>query len=283
MTLRTHAAFLLAAVVLAPPAVAAERIVDIPGKSFAPSDLTILAGDTVTWRNEDSVGHDVAADDDLFDSGGLSPGLSFSFTFTEEGTYAYQCTIHRFMTGVVRVFGLALSGPERPVPSGGGAVLRGLAPAGAAVTIERLGPGGTFDPVASVNATEDGTFRVVVRPGRPARYRAKAGTRTSDVVGVSVGARLVLAVGAASGHYVLRVAASPSQAGARVVLERYYREGFAWVPLRTARLDRRSRAAFTVSPRRVAHLRVVIPNGVRGYGAATSRILVLRPTSPPSL
>ena len=277
MTLRTHAAFLLAAVVLAPPAVAAERIVDIPGKSFAPSDLTILAGDTVTWRNEDSVGHDVAADDDLFDSGGLSPGLSFSFTFTEEGTYAYQCTIHRFMTGVVRVFGLALSGPERPVPSGGAVVLRGLAPAGAAVTIERLGPGGSFRPVATVGAAEDGTFRAVVRPGRPARYRATVGTRASEVVGVLVGARLRLSVMPGSGRHVLRVVAAPSQAGAGVVLERYVRERFAWEPLQAGRLDRRSRATFTVAPGGVVHLRAVIPRGVRGFGTTTSRTLVLRP------
>jgi plastocyanin len=35
----------------------------------------------------------------------LAPGATFSFTFTNPGTYNYLCTIHTFMTGTVTVTG----------------------------------------------------------------------------------------------------------------------------------------------------------------------------------
>ena len=44
----------LALAVAAPSADAIERTVDMPGKFFVPPNLTVLAGDTVTWTNSDS-------------------------------------------------------------------------------------------------------------------------------------------------------------------------------------------------------------------------------------
>jgi len=62
---------------------------------FVPETLTVAVGTTVTWTNEDTVQHNVTADDGTFDSGPIAPGGTFSFTFTTAGTYAYKCTIHQ--------------------------------------------------------------------------------------------------------------------------------------------------------------------------------------------
>jgi len=43
--------------------------------------------------------------DGRFDSGFLEPGDTFTFTFTEAGTYPYFCLPHPFMTGTITVTG----------------------------------------------------------------------------------------------------------------------------------------------------------------------------------
>jgi len=47
--------------------------------------------------------HTVTADGGLFNSGNLSTGQSFSFTFVSRGTFTYHCRIHPSMTGTVSV------------------------------------------------------------------------------------------------------------------------------------------------------------------------------------
>ena len=79
--------------------------VDVKIASFAfdPPTLTIQAGTTVTWTNEDSAAHTVVADDNSFSSKNLSKGDTFSFTFAQAGTYTYRCGIHASMKGTITV------------------------------------------------------------------------------------------------------------------------------------------------------------------------------------
>ena len=71
--------------------------------SFQPSSLTIKAGDTVVWTNQDPTDHTVTADDGSFGSPHVPSGGTFASTFTHAGTYAYHCSIHASMTGTVTV------------------------------------------------------------------------------------------------------------------------------------------------------------------------------------
>jgi plastocyanin len=74
------------------------------GIAFNPAEITIKAGDTVTWTNEDSAGHDVTGD--AFKSGaagGIGNGDTFEHTFDEAGTFDYVCTVHPGMEGTVKV------------------------------------------------------------------------------------------------------------------------------------------------------------------------------------
>lgn len=72
---------------------------------YSPDMITVVIGvnNTVTWTNNDGTSHTVTATNGAFDSKVLSPGQSFSYTFTTPGDYNYHCTIHSWMTGAVVV------------------------------------------------------------------------------------------------------------------------------------------------------------------------------------
>src|SRR5262249_14321979 len=82
---------------------AEEATATIDNFTFAPARLTVKAGTTVTWRNEDDIPHTVTASSRLFKSKALDTDDSFSFTFTEPGTYEYFCSLHPRMTATVVV------------------------------------------------------------------------------------------------------------------------------------------------------------------------------------
>ena len=71
--------------------------------AFDPDTVTITAGETVTWTNEESTNHTVTADEGQFESGDLGSGETFSLTFDEAGSYAYHCSVHPSMKGTVVV------------------------------------------------------------------------------------------------------------------------------------------------------------------------------------
>ena len=77
--------------------------VDITNFAFAPLTLTVPLGATVTWTNRDEEPHTVVAGDGTFHSPGMGTGGTYSFTFTNVGSYDYVCSIHPFMHGTVVV------------------------------------------------------------------------------------------------------------------------------------------------------------------------------------
>jgi plastocyanin len=81
--------------------VGVENQVLIKGFKFLPQDITVSVGTTVTWVNEDSAVHTVEGSG--MDSGNMSRGDEFTFTFDEAGVYDYICGPHPYMTGSVIV------------------------------------------------------------------------------------------------------------------------------------------------------------------------------------
>ncbi len=77
--------------------------VQIANSTFSPATLTVKVGDTVTWTNQDSMGHSATADDNSFDTGVLDQGKSGTVTFSKAGTYTYHCKIHSSMHGTITV------------------------------------------------------------------------------------------------------------------------------------------------------------------------------------
>jgi plastocyanin len=97
------AAFTMAAVFPAASAQAAETLVQIDQFIFAPQRVSVKAGTTVTWVNDDDIPHVVVASNKLFKSKTLDTNDKFSFTFTTPGTYEYFCSLHPHMTGTIVV------------------------------------------------------------------------------------------------------------------------------------------------------------------------------------
>lgn len=78
--------------------------VSIRNFAFVPDQLTVTAGDTVVWTNDDSINHTVTADDgSSFDSGPFGRGRTFSHTFTRSGAFPYHCEIHPRMRATITV------------------------------------------------------------------------------------------------------------------------------------------------------------------------------------
>jgi plastocyanin len=86
-------------------------LIDNPG--FQPSQIQAQVGDTVTWVNDDLQPHTVTSGsngvpDNKFNSSPnfiplMTPGGTFSHTFTEAGEYPYFCLLHPNMVGTVNV------------------------------------------------------------------------------------------------------------------------------------------------------------------------------------
>ena len=83
----------------------ASSSVSIIDFAFQAAGISINVGDTVTWKNTGGVAHTATSDTNVFDSGNLNPGQSFSFTFNTAGTFPYHCNIHPSMMGTINVSG----------------------------------------------------------------------------------------------------------------------------------------------------------------------------------
>lgn len=91
----------------APPATGtapASAVVAISNFEYTPEEVHIRAGGSVTWENHDPVPHHV-----VVTVGGkeihheLPPHGQVTVTFPEKGTFAYHCSPHPFMKGMVEV------------------------------------------------------------------------------------------------------------------------------------------------------------------------------------
>jgi plastocyanin len=260
----------LAAAVPAGTAPTEVREVSMPGKVFAPGVVQVLLGETVVWRNADSINHTVTSDSDQFDSGFIAPGLTFARVFAKTGRYAYHCSIHRFMRGDVVVVPVALSAPAEPVVSGGRVILQGLAPTGTSrVVVRRAGKHGRV--IARVSPAGDGSFTVILRAFRPDDFVALAKGLASPRVHVAVAPR----VSVRRRGSVVVAGTKPARRGARAVLQRYDRERFAWRTVTRGRLDPSSHVSFRL-PAGDGRFRVVVRGDANWADGASGPVVVRR-------
>jgi plastocyanin len=84
-------------------AAASPATVKIDNFTFAPATLTVTAGTTVTWKNEDDSPHRIGDKNGTFKSAALDTDDTFSHTFAAPGEYPYICTIHPYMIGKIIV------------------------------------------------------------------------------------------------------------------------------------------------------------------------------------
>ncbi len=86
------------------PAPASSGTVTITSSGFQPTLLTVKAGTTVTWTNNDTAAESVTSDTaSLFDSGSLAAGATYQFAFSQAGTFTYHSTTNPALKGTVVV------------------------------------------------------------------------------------------------------------------------------------------------------------------------------------
>lgn len=77
--------------------------------TYQPANIEVVWGTTVSWTNEDTAIHSVVlphiitSETDIRESGPLSQGQSFNYTFLARGTFQYSCAEHPYMVGIVTV------------------------------------------------------------------------------------------------------------------------------------------------------------------------------------
>jgi len=93
----------------APAPTAANVTITIVGmngsNSYSPNPGAVKVGQTVAWRNADSIPHTATADAGGFNTGTIAAGATSSpITMTTAGSFPYHCTIHGFaMVGTLTV------------------------------------------------------------------------------------------------------------------------------------------------------------------------------------
>jgi plastocyanin len=82
---------------------------DETNECYIPFNVSISAGEEITWSNDDSAAHTVTSGtptdgpDGIFDSGLFMAGGTFSVTLDESGEYPYFCMVHPWMLGNISV------------------------------------------------------------------------------------------------------------------------------------------------------------------------------------
>jgi plastocyanin len=71
--------------------------------AYVPNPITVSMGSTIKWTNNDNVAHTVSSQNNLWDSGDIEPGATYSRTFQSTGSFPYYCVYHPGMVGTIAV------------------------------------------------------------------------------------------------------------------------------------------------------------------------------------
>lgn len=88
------------------PSFAEEYLITQNNLQFKPAIKVVKPGDSVKFRNDDNVVHNIISltDEFRFDLGEFKPGMSKSVSFKQKGVVDVQCTVHPEMKMTIFVF-----------------------------------------------------------------------------------------------------------------------------------------------------------------------------------
>ncbi len=93
----------LALLVCSATALGDEVLVTQKDKAFSATEITVKTTDSVVFRNDDSVAHNVFSKDAAFNLKIQPPGDKKAVSFDKPGTYQVRCAIHPKMVLTVTV------------------------------------------------------------------------------------------------------------------------------------------------------------------------------------
>ena len=251
---------------------AVTRVVAIKPGGFQPATRTIQTGDSIRWRNDDTVNHQVVADNGHFASPVLRPRQTYQRTFNTAGTFRYRDALEPAERGTIIVQGpppsISVSLSQPTVFYGGGIRLTGFISSGAAnqdVSIwEKAFGSASFVKQADLKTGTSGAYDFTDVPQLLSEYQARWGGRASAVVTVGVRPRVTFIRRAP--WFVTSVKAGRSFAGRWVYVQRKSSLG-QWVNRKKVRLGSSGARRFKMDLPRGRHiLRVFLTTNQAGTG-----------------
>jgi plastocyanin len=264
----------------------AMKTVNIRSTGFAPRTVTIAGGDTVQWKNVDTVNHQVVANNGSFASGLITPNKTYSKRIDTPGTYGYRDALHPTFRGTVKVTGNPPSvsiGASTAIMVAGSQIHVGGAISPAAVNdtvtiwAQPFGQA-SFVKVADVQTTTNGVYDFITSPQILTTYKATWRGKTSALINVAVSPRLTLS--RVRSWFVAR-AQSPAKsfAGRFVYVQRLNRFG-DWVRIKKVFLNRQGAKRFKLRglPNGMNRVRIFMTTNQAGTGYifGTSQTLSFR-------
>jgi plastocyanin len=132
---------------------------EITARVYLPAAITVAAGQTISWHNGTLGPHTVTSTTELFNSGRLDAGASYSLQFANPGTFDYYCTVHPTMKGVVTVLAIP---PEKVLlhvhkRHSGAKISVEVARAGVRALLQAAAGGHPFKTLARAQLSSQGT------------------------------------------------------------------------------------------------------------------------------
>jgi plastocyanin len=251
---------------------AVTRVVAIRPAGFAPATRTIQTGDSVRWRNDDTVNHQVVADNGHFASPVLRPRQSYTRVFNTAGRFPYRDALEPAERGAIVVQGpppsvsIALS--QGTVFYGAGIRLTGFISTGAPnQRVEIWGrpySQASFQKVADILTVTAGGYDWATVPQTLSYFQARWGNRASAIVSVGVRPRMTLIRRAP--WFVTSAKVGTPLAGRWVYVQR--RSSFGqWVNIKKVRLGSSGARRFQLDLRPGRHiLRMFMTTNQAGSG-----------------
>jgi plastocyanin len=272
---------------------AADRAITITGAGYVPGDLTVAAGDSVTWTNSDTKVHQVVFDKSPCNLT-ITPAARASCTFLAGGKFNYRDpSAGGKFRGTVTVTGaksaVTLTSSRQTATFAAPVTLTGVVSsqlAGEKVTVSAQECGKTaFTRVNDATTTAGGNWTLGVKPAIKTVYRA--GWRTTDSPVVTVNVLPTVRLSRVGSRFDARLTAAQAFTGKFVLFQRYRPALRRWATIKRVTLG----AATTPSAGRVVtsarfrsrvrkgwRLRLFLPQAQAGacYLAAPSNALRIR-------
>jgi plastocyanin len=261
------------------------KTVNIRSTGFSPRTVTVAGGDTVRWKNLDTVNHQPVANNGAFACATIAPNKTCSKPMNTPGTIPYRDALHPTLRGTVKVTGPAPSvsiGASVPIAIYGDQIhIAGvISPAAVGDTVSVYAqPFGqlSFVKVADVQTTTNGLWDFIVSPQLLTAYKATWKGKESAIVQVAVSPRLTLIrVGR---WFVARAQAAKSFSHRSIYAQRL--NGFGeWVTVKKVTLNSQGAQRFRLktlpSGRNRVRIFMTTNQAGTGYFAGTSPVLSFR-------
>jgi plastocyanin len=283
----------------APASTSKTVTVDISKAGFVPGNVTIQAGDVISWTNKDTANHQVVCATCPYTSPVLAPNANASFVFTKVGKFNVVDPLNNNKKATVTVNAapatLTVAAAPRTVNYGGSTTVSGtLSTAQANQKVDIMAqPCGENNAkaVGTVTTGAGGAFTFHAQPTLNTIYSAKfgAGNNAATSPNVNVNVRPIVKLRRNAAHrFSVQVISAQSFVGKAVVFQRWVAKRKRWIRVKTVFLGARTAAstplaATTVSTvtfganlRSRLSVRAVLASGQAGPCYVTAKSATIR-------